>query len=163
MSKLQKLGLVVSRFALPFWVGASVLFLVNAVGLTAGFKDVKIRDEMALIRFPALLICGFSSVGAAFLGLLLAGAQPTVGGAKRRKTAVTLTFLALLLMAWDYVYVYKPLEALITPPGKTRTEEFKAQFRKLHGQSMMLNLVHVGLCGLAGLIWCWPGSSVNDR
>jgi hypothetical protein len=55
-------------------------------------------------------------------------------------------------MAVDYAAVYRPMAAMITPPGRAHD----SQFRSYHSLSMWLNLTHVGLCAVAAAVLCWP-------
>ncbi len=158
---LSRICLAWSRFALSAWVGAAVLFVINGVAQVTfpGFESI-VRDQMTLIRFPNYYICGFSLVGSSLLALLVIsalkrGACPAALKCGCTRTPVLLTLLALIVMGIDYLWVYLPLAAMITPPGSPRTP----QFITLHKASMYINLVHVGLSLAAAWILCWPGTS----
>jgi hypothetical protein len=147
------LGLAVARLAAAAWVGAATLFVVTAVReVTFPGFDSATKDQLALLRFPAYYVCGFALVGVACLGAVVAslGSRP-----RPKKVAVAAGLLAvtLILMAGDFVAVYRPMAAMITPPGGTHVSEF----RDYHRASVWLNVGHVGLCAVAAALLCWPG------
>jgi hypothetical protein len=145
--------LAVARLAAAGWVGAATLFVVTAVREVRfpGF-DSTTKDQLALLRFPAYYVCGFALVGIAFLGALAAslGSRPR---AKKVAVAAGLLAVTLLLMAADFVAVYRPIAEMITPPGRVHV----AEFRNYHRISVWLNVGHVGLCAAAAVLLCWPG------
>ena len=55
---------------------------------------------------------------------------------------------AVLVMTFDYVRVYRPLEAMMLDPSGT----IPSTFRELHEWSKRLNFVSLGMCLVAGLI-----------
>jgi hypothetical protein len=60
--------------------------------------------------------------------------------------------MSLIVMGIDFVTVYRPMAAMITPPGRAHP----AEFRTYHRASVWLNVGQVGLCALAALFLCWP-------
>ena len=201
---MTRLLWIVLRFSLCSWVGAAVLFVVTGVlqVQTPSF-DAAIKNHLAVIRFPAYYIFGFTHVGVAtvaVLGLLLdrsrvslAQTPPTpcrwlsalwlqralepvatrhdttdtgsVGfvpmipalciatrrqpaGRRALKVILGLCVAALLVMTFDYVRVYRPLEAMMLDPSGV----MPSTFRGLHERSKRLNFVSLGMCLSAGLI-----------
>jgi hypothetical protein len=148
-----RLGLAVARLTAAAWVGAATLFVVTAVREVRfpGFESAT-KDQLALLRFPAYYVCGFALVGISLLGALVAslGSRP-----RPKKVAVAVGLLAatLILMAGDFVAVYRPIAEMITPPGRAHVSEF----RDYHRASVWLNVGHVGLCAAAAVLLCWPG------
>ncbi|MCA9079640.1 MAG: hypothetical protein KDA58_03735 [Planctomycetaceae bacterium] len=137
-----------SRFALCAWVGAAALFVITGVKeVTSPAFESVVRDQLVLLRFPPYYVVGFALVGSALLALLLLSgvrhgtACSANSGCGCTRVPVFVTLACLAVMIADYVWVYSPLEAMITPPGSPRT----AQFVTLHKASMYINMVHVGL------------------
>lgn len=146
MTRLSRLCLTLARVLLSAWVGAAVLFVINGVLLvTSGTFDSMYRDHLSLIRFPPYYLFGFITVSLTLILLSLARGYP-------RKLVLGLVAIALVLMVVDYVAVYLPLEAMISPPGQVRSP----QFETYHRASMKINSVHVGLCLVAALLLCRP-------
>ncbi len=71
--------------------------------------------------------------------------------------AAGLLAVTLILMAGDFLAVYRPIAEMITPPGRVHV----SQFRDYHRASVWLNVGHVGLCAAAAVLLCWPGHPVN--
>lgn len=141
--------LTIARFLLAAWVGAATLFVIIGVReVTHRSFDSSIRDQLVLLRFPLYYASGFASLSAALIcQLVLIVRGP-------RRTALTaacaLTFAALGLMAFDYPCVYRPLAAMITPPGQARP----SQFQSLHRWSETVNSLQLGCVLAAGLTLC---------
>jgi hypothetical protein len=68
--------------------------------------------------------------------------------------AVSCAAAAHLVMTADYLFVYRSLEAMITPPIAPRP----ANFTTWHRLSTGINAVHVGLTALAAVLVNWPGA-----
>lgn len=139
-------ALTLARFLLSAWFGAAALFvLIGVREITHPGFDSVVRDQLVLLRFPPYYVCGFGCLAGAVLSLGVC----LMCGLRRRlaSTALVLAATALGVMAYDYAYVYKPLEAMISPPGKARS----AEFRQRHEWSKSLNAVQVG-CVLAAAI-----------
>ena len=152
---MARLGLAIARLAAAGWVGAAALFVVTAVReVTFSGFDSTTKDQLALLRFPAYYVCGVGLVGIAFLGALVAslGSRPRP---KKVVGAAGLLAATLIVMAGDYVAVYRPIAEMITPPGRVHV----SQFRDYHRASVWLNVGHVGLCAAAALLLCWPSAS----
>lgn len=151
---MTRLALCLARLCASAWVGAAVLFVVVSVGqvLSRQFTS-EVTDRLVALRFPPYYLFGFGLVGAALLGTLLGWRH--VGSGRRAGVIGVLLVLALVLMAGDYLAIYRPLIAMITPPGQTRT----ADFERYHHASELANTVHLGLVTLAALLLNWPPAS----
>jgi hypothetical protein len=155
-----------SRFAFSGWVMAAALFVVTGVREVthAGF-DSLVRDQLVTLRFPAYYAFGFTLVGSGLAAMILGYwlTKSTTGcnqqGCGCIRWPAFLGLAALCLMSVDYVWVYLPLEEMITPPGKPRTPDFIA----LHKWSMYGNLVHVGLALLTAWCLCWPSAQTASK
>lgn len=149
---MHRVCLLISRFLLSAWVGAAALFVVNGVQLARSPAfDSAARERIALVRFPAFYLFGFVCVGASLLCAV--GAHYAESGPRRRiRIAILLVTIALLVMAADYVCVYRPLEAMVTAPGHSRPPEFAGY----HRASGVINAAHVGLCFAAAMALCRP-------
>jgi hypothetical protein len=149
---MKSLALCLARFCVSAWVGAAVLFVIIAVREVTfpQFTSV-VKDQLAVIRFPAYYVTGATLLGAAWLGTLAASGHPHLSRG-RRVVAAGLLLLALGEMAVDYVWIYRPLEALVTPAGKPRTSEFAT----LHRWSTWVNVANVVVCAIAAGVLCWP-------
>jgi hypothetical protein len=148
----MRVGLTVARFAAAAWVGAALLFVVTAVRevRNPGF-DSATKDALALMRFPAYYVFGFTLVTLALVAGLGSYCLRPRGG-RRICVAAGLLAMALIVMGIDFVSVYRPMAEMITPPGWAHP----AEFRTYHRASVWLNVGHVGLCALAALFLCWP-------
>ncbi len=148
----MRVGLTVARFAAAAWVGAALLFVVTAVREVRNPAfDSATKDALALLRFPAYYVFGFTLVTLAFVaGLGSYCLRPR--GRGRICLAAGLLAMALVVMGIDFVSVYRPMAGMITPPGRAHL----AEFRTYHRASEWLNVGHVGLCALAAVFLCWP-------
>ena len=128
---MRTAALVLARLASAAWVGAAVLFVVTSVReIRSPQFDSVTKDLLVALRFPAYYAAGFISLGAAFLGALVAGVAPP-----RRLLPPLVLGVALGAMAADYNFVFRPLQAVISPPGQARPEWFESY----HRASMMIN------------------------
>jgi hypothetical protein len=152
---MSRVLILLARFALSAWVGAATLFVVNAVRqVTFPAFDTPTRNQLALLRFPPYYAFGFVLVG---LGCVALGVLTLVGCPPRRRLQVGLALsgASLMMMGVDYLWVYLPLEAMVTPPDRAVPAEFTA----LHHTSEAINTLHVGLALAAALVVCWPTPS----
>lgn len=153
---MSRLVLMLARFCLSAWVGAAVMFVIVGVReIRAPQFDSATRDVLVLLRFPPYYACGFGALAVAAACLVLR----LCWGPRRRATwaACLLTVTALGLMTWDYYRVYRPLAAMVSPPGKPRP----AEFRFLHQQSEIINALQVGCALAAAAVVC--GSEASGR
>ncbi len=141
------------RLALGCWIGGAVLFVITSVAeQTSPLFDSRTRDQLATIRFPFYYlycwICLGTALAAAILGSLCS--SPCL---RRRMTAAAgLTLISLGIAIADYHWVYKPLQALIIPPGEVRSQEFLT----LHNRSRHTNELHLTIALVAAVIICLP-------
>lgn len=153
MRLLRRQCLTVARLALAGWVGAATLFVINGVRLvTSGVFDSVDRDHISLLRFPPYYLFGFVLMGVAVVSLAFAGNAV-------RRWVLGVVLAAGLIMLADYLWVYRPLEAMITPPGQARSPRFET----LHRASMIVNFVHVGLCLVAAIAISRPVELLERR
>lgn len=151
--KLFTFSMMTLRFTLAMWVGAAALYVVTSVAeqMSPEF-DLQIRDQLALIRFPLYYRFGFGChIACAIAGLLAWRSAP----ASRKSTFLVVLVLVIvsgLMITWDHRIVYQPLEALITPPGQPRGDEFE----RLHHLSKRANMVHVMVMAFAGILAMLP-------
>lgn len=135
-----KLGLALARFSISAWIGAAVLFVIVGVReVTTPEFTSEIKDRLVTLRFPAYYITGASLTVTAAVATAIAGL-----GDKSRGLRLALIGLALAgaVMAIDYVWIYSPLAAMVTPPGQPRTLAFVT----LHHWSMRINTIHLLVC-----------------
>lgn len=149
---MSRVCLMLARFALSAWVGAAAMLVIIGVREVTwpGF-DSPTRDQLALLRFPPYYLLGFVLVGTGWLmtvGCLTLRALPS----RRTWFALAAVTASLGLMIWDYLAVYRPLEAMVTPPGRAKP----AEFTTLHGRSELVNSLDVGLCLAVAIALCWP-------
>lgn len=141
------------RFVLAMWVGAAALYVITSVAeqMSPDF-DLRVRDQLALIRFPLYYRFGFGChLVAVIAGMIAWRTAPE----NRRSTflvVLSLVMLSGLLMTLDLRLIYQPLAALITPPGQVRTDEFE----RLHNLSKRANMVHVMVIAFAGILSMLP-------
>jgi hypothetical protein len=154
---MKNIWITLARFASAAWVGAAVLFVAIAVREVRYPEfDSATKDTLALLRFPAYYVFGFILAGGALVGAVLAFLRTRsteICGEKRRLVAAAgLLAISLALMIADFYAVYRPMAAMITPPGRARS----AEFRTYHRASVWLNTADVALCALAAVLLCWP-------
>ncbi len=151
---MSRFALTIARFAASAWVGAAVLFVINGVQqATSGQFESMTTDQLVLLRFPAYYLMGFVLVGAAFLGSAVSEEAVSF---RRRGVLLVLFGLALGVMLFDYLVVYRPLAEMITPPGQPRPQGFQT----LHHWSKLINSADVGLVLVGAIMLCWPSRQV---
>lgn len=151
------------------WVGAALLYVIVSIReVTDPRIDQVIRDTLVAIRFPA-----YYAMGVTLLGVALVGAAGTIGSCvvcwRARLVAMLFLVLALCVLVGDYLLIYQPLLAEVTPPGRPRTE----RFQELHHWSEMVNAASwlLSLCGALSIAWpsrppgekaCPPATGVSS-
>lgn len=149
---LQHLGLFLARFCTSAWIGAATLFVIVGVAeVTRGGFDSTVKDSLVAIRFPAFYCFGAALVGTALVGTLLVRDTALLRN-HRRILAAGLLFIVIAIMAIDYVWIYLPLLAMVTPPGAAKP----ASFRSYHESSKWVNLAGLAICLAATLLINWP-------
>jgi hypothetical protein len=148
----MRLGLAVARLASAAWVGAAVLFVITALREVRhpGFDSVT-KDTLALLRFSAYYPFGFVLVSIALAGTLLGVLGRQKGPRRGIMAAAWLLGLVLLLMVVDFVAIYLPIVAMITPAGRAHSSEFAGY----HRASIVINVCDVALCAIAAALLCW--------
>ena len=71
--------------------------------------------------------------------------------AKADRTSAILAMGALLIAAADYVFVYRPLAAMLS------TEPLPPEFAAYHHASRWINAAVAALCAVAAALAVWPG------
>ena len=153
--------LAAARLALCFWVGGAVLFVITSVAEQRHSQfDSVVRDQLATIRFPLYYLFGWICLGTAISASALGAVLSDARGLRKRLLAVcVLTVLSTAIAVVDYGWVYRPLQELITPPGRARTE----QFITLHQRSRLINEVHLSLALMAAIIVSLPRKQTLPR
>lgn len=152
---MQSLLLLIARLALAAWVGAVALFV------TAGVREVQselpalqsaaVKNAITAVRFPPYYAYGFSLVLVSLV--CVAALRPVSFGLRARRWVVLgLVGTALLLMVVDFVWIYRPLHAIVTSADQVRP----AEFEPLHQKSKWINAAGVTLCFSAAVLLCWP-------
>ena len=134
-SHIDRIALVVMRLSLAGWVGAALLFVATSVAeqVSPGF-DAVTRDRLATIRFP-----WYYAAGTASGTLALASGVLCRRLSGRIRLALAATAAAGVVFALDYMWIYRPLQDLILPPGQPRS----AEFTRLRAWSRNVNMVHL--------------------
>jgi len=141
-------ALTVLRLVLPFWVGAALLFVMTSIAeQVSPHFDATTRDILATIRFP-----WYYASGTACCTVTLAAGVLCRSLHGRLTVVLLLVLAASLVYAGDYWFVYRPLQALIIPPGEPRT----AEFDRLHELSRNVNAVHLAMIAVAAILTCLP-------
>ena len=149
--KLLNISLTLLRFLLAAWVGAAVLYVITSVAeqVSPNF-DSRTRDQLATIRFPIYYQFGACLyVGTAILAIIVWQCLP---GLRRSTAVLALIVVSGAIFTWDYFEIYLPLQDLIIPAGQVRTQEFV----RLHTLSRNVNMLHLSLMLLSGLLICMP-------
>lgn len=148
----MRFGLAVARLASAAWVGAAALFVITALREVRhpGFDSVT-KDTLALLRFSAYYPFGFVLVSVALAGTLLGLVGRQKGQRRGVIAAAGLLGLVLLLMVVDFVAIYLPIVAMITPAGRARSSEFAGY----HQASIVINSCGLALCAIAAALLCW--------
>lgn len=149
---IQKTGSFIAKFCISAWVGAAVLFVVVGIlEVTRGGFDSATKDSLVIIRFPAFYVFGFTLITAAWIGIFVAGCTNEVC-AKKRGILLGLLSVVLILMVVDYIWIYRPLAQMVTPPGQSKPANFTAY----HEASKWINLAGLFVCSLAVWLLNWP-------
>lgn len=148
---MSQAALAIVRLLLSAWVGGAALFVMTSVAeqRSTDFTSV-MRDQLATIRFPLYYLFALLTLVPGTLFLVLMLLVPRVRRVRVVVLAAVLAVASCGTAAWDYFQVYRPLQQLIEPPGKARTQEFIL----LHERSRLINEVHVSLALLAALLTC---------
>ena len=149
---VSRVGLLFARFCLSAWVGAATLFvIVGVTEVTRGNFDLKTKDILVALRFPAFYVCGMTLVSLGLLGTWFAGNSDSFSR-KRRIITLVLLVIVLSVMAVDYFSIYQPLVQMVTPPGQPKTTRFVTY----HLASKWINLFGLIVCFIASVLVNWP-------
>lgn len=151
---MRSLYLATARFCVTAWVGGAVLFVVTGVREVTSENTIissEVKDALVPIRFNAYYLSGFLLLAVSTLccGLYL---KHRLGRSKRLGVCLGLLVLALITMIVDYLAIYLPLVAMVTPPGGVKP----ARFETFHNASMTINAFMLGLCLAASVLLCLP-------
>lgn len=152
---MSRVCLTLLRILLAGWVGAAVLFVVVGIReVTAAHIDSPTRDALVLLRFPAYYAYGTGSLIAAFL----LGLAARTDDRSRRAMNFCLGIIALagLSMLIDYVWIYRPLAAMLESSARPQ------DFASYHEASKWINALGVGLCLVGSVVACWHQPGVAD-
>jgi len=150
---VRSLSVIAARLSLSLWVGGAMLFVITSVAeQTYSEFDSVIRDQLATIRFPLYYLFGWGCLGIATVSTALGALLQRGCLRKRMIAAFCLTLLSTAIAVVDYKWVYQPLQTLITPPGKARTQEFMT----LHDRSRIINETHLTIALIAAILICLP-------
>jgi hypothetical protein len=143
---MRQFCLALARFCSAFWIGAAFLFVTTSVTeqVQPSF-DAATKDTLALIRFPWYYGTGMTLVAVAFFATRAAPISP-----KTQSAALLLLMAVFGLMCGDFVFVYRPMRAMLTPPGAGHG----AEFTRLHHWSEGLNAAGFLLSTTAAAILC---------
>ena len=147
------LAVAVTRLSLAAWVGGATLFVITSIAEQRHSTfDSVIRDQLATLRFPQYYVFGAVCLSTALISGGI-GALLSTGGVRKRLVAASLlTLLSSGIAIVDYGFVYSPLQSLIVPPGKSRSQEFMV----LHDRSRLINEIHLSIALLAAVVICIP-------
>ncbi|HEX6985960.1 MAG TPA: hypothetical protein VF170_11320 [Planctomycetaceae bacterium] len=143
---MNRFSLTLARLCSAIWVGAALLFVATSVTeqVHPSF-DPATKDTLALIRFP-----WYYGTGATLLAVAFVAANFSGLAAWPRRSAALLLFAAIVLMAADHAFVYRPLREVLTPPGGGRGPAFE----RLHVWSERLNAAGFLLSATAAAVLC---------
>ncbi len=142
--------LIAMRFCLCAWLGAAALFVVAGVReVMSPAIDQPTKNLLVTLRFPPYYLFGFSLVGIGTLSsiLLRCSIQNTLS--PRRLTVIAaFGALTLLIMTYDYLQIYLPLEAMMLRDDGI----FPSEFHRLHEWSKNINAVSATTCLVAAVL-----------
>lgn len=138
------------RFCLCAWLGAASLFVVTGVleVMSPGI-DQPTKNLLVTLRFPPYYLFGFSLVGIGTLSSILLRCSGQNSPYRRRLTTIAaFGVVTLLVMTFDYLRIYLPLEAMML----RKDGRFPAEFHGLHEWSKNINAVSASTCLIAALL-----------
>lgn len=146
--------LALARLCSAMWVGAALLFVATSVTEQMHpALDGDTKAMLALIRFP-----WYYGTGAVLLSI----ATIASFAAARRKAVIAAACAlacALLVMAADYLWIYRPLRDLLLPTSGGRG----AEFGRLHAWSEWANSAGLLFSVIAAVILCGIGVSAASK
>lgn len=155
-ARLAQIAAWIARSAITAWVGAAVLFVVVGVSeVTTPEFTSEIKDRLVVVRFPLFYMAGFALVGVGWLLSTFVPRAPQVSAIRAWLICGLLT-LSLVGLVGDYIWIYLPLEQMVTPPGQPRTQ----QFIHLHEWSARINSINLLWCLIAAGLMNWHSHAV---
>jgi hypothetical protein len=152
---MQRFLLTTARLALAAWVGGATLFVITGVREVTTtdphLNQSTVRDALVAVRFPAYYAFG-STLTAVALACVALLPHKRLLWKLRRWMLLGLLSVALLMMLADYVWIYRPLVEMTTPPGQARP----AEFVDYHAASKWINAAGLGVSLFAAGLLCWP-------
>jgi hypothetical protein len=145
---MDRFLLTITRFSLSAWVGAAALFVLTGIAEVRSPEfESATKNALAALRFPYYYLIGFLLVGVGLLGswVLAVRSRYAIPGTRMLVGAMT---LASILMNVDYVYVFRPLLAMMSQEVKTES------FATYHHASMLLNAAGLGLVLFSAILIC---------
>lgn len=117
-----------------------------------GFAS-SIKNQLALIRFPLFYVFGFTLLGVS----MVCGAARISKGERDKTTLIVFGLLAIanILMALDFLYIYRPLADMMVDLLRPRDDDFS----KYHQRSKSINAVGIVLSLIAAMLVCRQSSS----
>lgn len=150
---MTRIWLMLSRLCLSSWVGIATFFVVVLISLRGSplFSDeTKLAHPRVL--FPLYYQFEFWLLGVALATGLLAHRRP-ISRTGRRRLALALVTVGLLLGVVDYFAVYRPLLTMIERPIRP------PEFATYHEWSRWLNLVSLLACAGGAVLIQWPAQT----
>ncbi len=138
---MLKLSLFLARFTITSWFGAAVLFVVLTVfEIISGQFESIVLDGLVLMRFPIYYAFTFVLLA---VGLAAGVVCWVLSQGKICKLFSVLIAISLSILIVDYFWVYLPLEAMLTPLGSPRPQDFPFYHKLteiLNSVAMLINL-----------------------
>ena len=143
---MPRLCLTLARFCSAMWIGAALLFVATSIAeQTHHSFDGLTKDALALIRFPWFYGTGFTLLAGSLLATRFAGLP-----ARPRNSAMLLLLAAVLLMAADHTFIYRPMRELLSSAAGGRGPAFE----RLHFWTEGLNAAGLLLAAAASVVLC---------
>ena len=118
-SVVADFSLAALRFVVAAWVGAAILFVITSVAEQTSPNFVaRTRDQLATIRFPLYYMFGFAVHGLSLLSATALRLFAPKASKGRATVLLTLVSFSSVLISYDYLNVYQPLQSSIAPPGQ---------------------------------------------
>ncbi len=148
---MLKFSLFIARVSITTWLGAAILFVVLTVTeVLSGQFESLVLDSLVLLRFPIYYAFTFALLGISLVAAVICWVYSK---GKTGKLFAVLVAVSLLILINDYIWVYLPLEAMLTPLGVPRSPDFPFYHKlteALNSLAMLINLT-------AACVINWPG------
>ena len=145
---MTRLLWILLRFSLCAWIGAATLFVVTGIQeVTSDLFEPITKNQLAALRFPAYYLFGFALVGTGTLAAGLLSVQRSASQ-KRLRIVLTLCLTTMAIMLVDRVWIYSPLEELMSRSDARNLPEFATY----HTWSKWINFASLSTCLLAAIM-----------